>query len=100
MEKETCDICGREIRTGTVVVHHIVPKEVTQEAGIADSGTVILCLNCQDEVHTWYSKAVFNVTYNAGTKRFIPKSAAEMVKEYEATYAAFIKYKSRLRRRA
>lgn len=99
MEKELCDICGRKIETGTVVMHRIVPEEVTQEAGLADSGTVVLCLSCHDELQTWYSKAVFSMAYNAGTKRFIPRSAAEIVKEYEAAYRAFAAYKKRRRRK-
>ena len=93
MQKDTCDPCGREIEPGAAVIHSVVPREVTEQAGMSDSGTVKLCINCHNEVDAWYLTRVSSMTYDWGAKRFRPKSPTEMVKEYEAAYTAFVKYK-------
>ncbi len=93
MRKGACDLCGCEIEPETVVIHSVVPLEVTAQARMSDSRTVNLCANCHDEVEAWYLKRVSSATYDWGSKRFIPKSPADMVKEYEAAYIAFVKYK-------
>jgi len=97
MGKGTCEVCGYESELEATVIHNVVPKEVTEQAGIPDSASVVLCINCRDEVHTWYANKVFDMTYDLGPKRFRPRSPAEMVKEYEAAYKAFAEYKKRLR---
>ncbi len=93
MRKYACNLCGREIEPGTVVIHNIVPCEVTQQTGMSDSETVKLCVNCCKEVEAWYLKRVTSTTYDWGSKRFRPKLPTEMVTEYEAAYTAFVKYK-------
>ncbi len=100
MEGEACELCGNVSQLGATLVRHIVPREVTEQAGMPDSATVNLCSNCQKELDTWYSKKVFDMAYNPETKRFSPKSPAEMVKEYEAVCRAFAEYKKRLQNRA
>ena len=97
MGKGTCEVCGYESELGATVMHCIVPKEFTEQAGIPDSASVVLCVNCRDEVRTWYANKVFSMTYDPVPKRFRPRSPAEMVKEYETAYKAFTEYKKRLR---
>ena len=93
MRKDACDLCRCEIEPGAVVIHNVVPCEVTEQAGMSDSGTVKLCINCHNEVEAWYLKRVPSTTYDWGSRWFNPKSPTEMVKEYEAAYTAFVKYK-------
>ena len=93
MAGETCELCGYMDELWAIEPHHIVPKELTSKAGMPDSATVTLCSNCHREVHTWYSKKVFNMTYDPAVKRFRPKSLVEMVKEYETAYRIFAEYK-------
>ena len=93
MRKDTCDLCGREIEPETVVIHSFVPRNVTKQAGMSDSGTATLCINCHKEVDDWYLKRVSTETYDWRSKQFKPKLPAEMVKEYETSYKVFVKYK-------
>lgn len=93
MGGETCELCEYVSQLGAIEAHHIVPKELTSQAGMPDSATVALCSNCHREVHTWYSKKVFDMTYDTITKRFRSRSVVEMVKEYEAAYRVFAEYK-------
>ncbi len=93
MEIKICEICGYASKPEDLVIHPIVPKEVASQFGILDTRTVLLCINCYNELQTWYLKRVFDMSYDAGTEQFVPKSSADMVKEYEAAYGAFVKYK-------
>ena len=92
MEKKTCDKCGRGNQPEDLVIHRIVPKEVARQAGILDTRTVLLCINCSNEFQI-FSKKVHDLSYDDVTKHFIPKSPTELIKEYEAAYKAFIAYK-------
>lgn len=96
MERKICEICGCMVNSGDLVIHRIVPKEVARQAGILDTRTVVLCINCSNQVQTWYNKKVYSMRYDVDTNRFIPKSPTDMVKEYEAAYRAFAAYKKRL----
>jgi len=100
MGGETCELCGHAGKLRAVAIHHIVPKELTSQAGMPDSATVTLCRDCHREMHTWYSNKVFDLTYDTGLKRFRPRSLVEMVKEYEAAYRVFANYKKGQRTRA
>ena len=93
MRQDTCDVCRCKIAAGAVLIHNVVPHEVTQQAGLSDSITVKLCISCRNEVEAWYSKRVSNATYDWEIKRFRPKSPTEMVKEYMVAYEVFVKYK-------
>jgi len=99
MGGETCELCGHTGKRWAVATHHIVPKDFTSGAGMPDSATVALCRNCHEEMHTWYSKKVFDSTYDTGLKRFRPRSSVEMVKEYESAYRVFAEYKRGQRKR-
>ena len=98
MGGETCKLCGCVSQLWAIETHHIVPKELTSQAEIPPSATVTLCSNCHREVHAWYSKRIFDMTYDTMAKRFKPRSLVEMVKEYEAAYKAFAEYKTRQRK--
>ena len=91
--QNTCDVCRCKLATESMLLHNVVPHEVTQRAGLSDSITVKLCVKCGNEVGAWYSKRVSDATYDWGIKRFRPKSPTEMVKEYMAAYEAFTKYR-------
>ena len=100
MGGETCELCGYAGQHWTAETHHIIPKEITSPAGMPDSATVTLCSNCHREVHTWYANKVFDLTYDSMSKRFRPRSKAEMAKEYRVAYRVFAKYKKGQRQRA
>lgn len=100
MVKETCELCGDRIELKAVEKHHIVPIDVTVQAGMPESKIVELCRNCHREVHAWYSVNVLDKAYSAETKQFRQKSVFEMIKEYEAAYRVFAAYKKGQRERA
>jgi len=93
MEQATCQVCGYKGKPETVARHHIIPRELTEQAGMPDSATVMLCRNCSQELNDWYSKRAFNMAYDPASKRFRPRLPHEMVREYETAYRAFAKYK-------
>ena len=94
MRKDICEVCGGKSDPGAMESHHIVPKEVTEEAGIQDSQSLSLCRNCHREVHTWYSANVTDTVYDSRTKRFKQKSSLEMVKGYLSAFNSFVKRKN------
>ena len=98
MRKETCELCGRKIELGFIEKNHIIPTEVTEEAGMPESKAVRLCSNCHRELRRWYSTKVTDVAYAPETRRFRTKSWTERVKEYESAYDSFIKYKRKQKR--
>ena len=99
MRKETCELCGYQGEPGTTEKYHIVPRKVTEQAGMPESATVRLCSNCQREVNIRYSHDVFDMAYDPGAKQFKQKSVNELVKEYEAAYKVFAAYKRGQRER-
>lgn len=95
---EACEVCGYVSHLGAVAKHHLIPKNVTEEAGIPKSGTVNLCCNCHFELHAWYRMKVTDTVYDPGAKRFTDKSWDEKVKEYKSVFRAFKQYKQEQRR--
>lgn len=93
MRKKTCEICGKTIEIGDLVTYQIIPQEIAKQAGISEPRTATLCTDCSNEVQTWYVKKVSTIAYDDRTKRFVPKSPAEMLKEYVAAYIGFTTYK-------
>ena len=93
MGGETCELCGCTNQLRPTLICQILPEEITGQAEVSNSATVILCSNCQKELYNWYSKKVFNLAYNPETKRFRPRSPSEMVQEYQTAYKVFIDYK-------
>ena len=63
MVGETCELCGYQSQLGAVEKHHIIPNEVTEQAGIPKSQTVRMCCNCRRELDTWYSGKVVKMIY-------------------------------------
>ena len=96
--KYTCELCGLERKAQAIVIDSIVPREIIKLTHMLGSETliVLLCINCRYRLEHWYQKTVSTVTYDLGSKQFKPKSPPTMVKEYEAAYAAFVKYNKRL----
>ncbi|MFQ5997354.1 MAG: hypothetical protein ACE5KP_07025 [Dehalococcoidales bacterium] len=80
---------------GDLVRHQIVPEEVVKQAGISEPRIATLCIDCRNEIQAWNSKRVSITRYDNKTKLFVPKSPAEIVKEYIAAYMAFTAYKKR-----
>ncbi len=80
--------------------HHIVPTEASEEGGIAESQAVKLCDDCHRDAHSWYRGRVARSAYDENTKRFIAKSALEMVREYQTAFESFVAFKTAQRPRA
>ena len=99
MSRETCEFCRYRFRSESMEDHHIVPTQITEEAGMPESQTVRLCNNCHQEVHSWYKVKVAHQSYDLATKRFRDKSGLDMIKEYQATFHSFSKYKQEQRKR-
>lgn len=93
MAGQACYLCNRRTRAGALVDHHIVPTEVTADAGIPESQTVRLCQTCHPEVHTWYTARVRHTEYDPDAKRFRTKSYLEMVPEYQAAFSTLVRLK-------
>lgn len=93
MAKMTCQVCGRRFDSANLVNHHVVPVEVTTDAGIPESQILQLCADCHHEAHTWYTAKIRRREYDTQTKRFRQKSYLEMVKEYQTAFSSFAKYK-------
>ncbi len=92
MEEETCGLCGHKDQSAAVEIYHIVPKELTEQAGMPESQTIRLCSTCYSEAHTWCSIKVSDIVYDIKTKEFRKRSCLEMVKEYQSTFSSFVKY--------
>ena len=95
MAEKTCQICGCELKPGAMKRYPVVPAEIMEQAGIQRSKTVRLCPDCREELQRWYESKVADMTYDTGIKRFKGKSPLEMVREYEALYQQFVRYKKR-----
>jgi len=91
--EKKCQVCENRVDPEDVEKHHIVPKNLTDDAGIPESQTIQLCANCHQEVHAWYTARVRHTEYDAGTRRFRTKSYLEMVNEYQTVFSDFMKYK-------
>jgi 5-methylcytosine-specific restriction endonuclease McrA len=91
--RELCKVCNETVDPDAMEEHHIVPRDVTGEAGIPESQTVRLCAECHHEVHNWYTARVRHTEYDPDTRRFRSKSYLEMVSEYQAAFSAFVNFK-------
>jgi 5-methylcytosine-specific restriction endonuclease McrA len=91
--RELCKVCNNTVDSDDMEEHHIVPRDITDEAGIPESQTVRLCNECHREVHNWYTARVRHTEYDPDTRRFRSKSYLEMVSEYQAAFSAFVNYK-------
>ena len=95
MREGSCELCGYKGQPTDIEIHHIVPKELTKQAGMRESQTISLCSNCHREAHTWCSVKVSDVVYDVKTKVFRERSWLEMVKEYQSAFSSFAKYNKR-----
>jgi predicted HNH restriction endonuclease len=93
MKTKTCEICGSKIELGWVEKHHVVPMDVTQQAGVPESKIVTLCHSCHQELHRWYLAKVVKVAYDTKSRRFKSKSWAEMLRGYDYAFDSFVEYK-------
>ncbi|MFC1933075.1 hypothetical protein ACFLXU_05565 [Chloroflexota bacterium] len=93
MVESTCEVCGYQSRRGDIKKYYIVPGEVTREAGKPLGRKIPLCDNCHKELDELCSKVVADMTYDTRSQRFRIKSPQEMVREYEAAYQRFARYK-------
>ena len=89
----TCKICGYVSHLGAVAQHHLIPKDITQQAGMPESAKISLCCNCQSELDIWYRTKVTDTVYEPQTKRFIAKSWDEKAKDYQSAFSEFRKFK-------
>ena len=95
MGKRKCEVCGHEIELGALEEHCIVPMQFTEQASMPKSRTANLCSTCHQELHKWYLTKVVEMAYDTEAKRFRTKSPLEMVREYEATFDSFVRYKQK-----
>ncbi len=89
IRNKICQVCGHFSPLGFLIVHHIVPEHLVRQMGITDSKTAELCLYCHQAVHSLYAKRMISMPYDPETKRFKPKTAPEIVREYETAYQDF-----------
>ena len=99
MTRETCEICRYRFEAEAMEPHHIVPQQITEEAGMPESQIIRLCPNCHQEIHSWYRAKVPHIRYDIMTKQFVEKSCLEMIREYQATFHGFAEYKREQRKR-
>ena len=92
MGNDACDACYRELESGDISLHRVIPEEVSAEVGILDTRTVTLCRKCYLDVQDWYRKRVSEFTYDFSLNKFRMRSPREMFEEYGAAYRAFVKY--------
>jgi len=90
---KVCQVCGYSDNPDALEQHHVVPDDVTTQAGIPESQTFWLCTNCHREIHSWYQSKVPRSTYDLKNKRFRSMSGLELVREYQATFSSFLNYK-------
>ena len=95
MLEEICEICGCRSQLGATEKHHTIPLEVTEEAGMPESQTLRMCLNCRLELDKWYSAEVAKMVYDTKMQRFRYKTSVEMVQEYQSAFNSFVNYKKR-----
>ena len=93
MANEKCQVCKNRVEPEDMEKHHIVPKNQTDDAGIPESQTILMCANCHQEVHSWYTARVRHTEYDSDARRFRTKSSLEMVSEYQTVFSDFVKYK-------
>ena len=98
MAGEVCQVCGRCGERDAMVQHCIVPAEVAAETGIDGPEAICLCTECHRLVRSWYHNRVSRTTYDSGTKRFRPRSAHELAREYRAAFGSFLDYVAQQRR--
>ena len=92
MSKDSCEVCGNT-EPGLNRRCYIVPEEIAEQADIGRSNAVRLCSKCQNELDNWYSAHIAEMTYDTAAKQFIPKSALQLVKEYQTAYQWFVRSK-------
>lgn len=100
MAKVTCQVCGQRRNSEQMETHHIVPTEVSEEGGTAESQSVELCGECHRDAHSWYRGRIAHTTYDEDTKHFNAKSPLEMVREYQTAFDSFAAFKAGQRPRA
>jgi len=93
MRRQTCELCDFRGDVDLIRRYRIIPEEVTEQAGITQYKTVRLCPNCWQELSSWYSANISDITYDTAFKRFRSRSGPEMIKEYEVAFSRFQEHK-------
>lgn len=89
----TCKVCGYRGEQGEIGRYYIIPREVLREAGEPAGRKIALCDSCHKEFLELCAKVIADMTYDTASRRFRAKSPPEIVKEYEAAYRRFVRYK-------
>ena len=95
MVDEICEICGYRSQLSAIEECHIIPYEVTEDAGMPESQTIKMCSNCRLELDKWFSVEVVKMVYDTKMQRFRYKTPVEMVQEYQSAFNGFVIYKKR-----
>ena len=93
MGEEICEICGYRSQLGAIEKHHTIPHEIMKVAGMPESQTLRMCLNCRLELDKWYAAEIAKMVYDIKIQRFRAKTPVEMVQEYQSAFKGFVAYK-------
>ena len=98
MGEEICELCGYRSQLEAVGKHHVIPHELTEQAGIPKPQVLKMCCNCRRELDTWYSAKVAKMVYDTVAQQFRYKTSVEMVEEYQSVFNGFADFKKRRNR--
>jgi hypothetical protein len=93
IDKNLCEICGSRTEPAAMVSYRIVPDDIAENAGISDVAVVKLCPDCRRDLDRWYSRNVSATTYDESRRSFRSRTPQEMVREYEVSFRAFVRYR-------
>jgi hypothetical protein len=95
MTDQICEVCGYRSLLGAVERHQVIPKDITERAGITNYPTMAICRNCRRELETWYPAKVAKMVYDTSLPHFRYRTPAEMFQEYESIFKSFVDYKKK-----
>ncbi|MFC2067312.1 hypothetical protein ACFLUO_09780 [Chloroflexota bacterium] len=95
MGEGICELCEYRSQLGAVEKHHVIPEEITEQAGIPKPQILKMCCNCRRELATWYSAKVTEMVYDTKMQCFRARARGEMVEEYQSVFSGFVNYKKR-----
>jgi heterodisulfide reductase subunit B len=92
-ETVSCQLCGNEVEARSIQKHSVIPKEIMEQARMRRAKIIRLCPKCYAELQNWYKAKVAATTFDTQIKKFRQRLPAEMVKEYQAAYNRFARFK-------
>ena len=96
MTPKVCEICGYQSLLGSVEKQIVIPDEILQQIAEVKPREMIICLNCQRELETWYKAKINKIVYDLCRQAFRDQTLSEMIEEYESALKGFINNKREL----